>query len=178
MMNDFFDCTNVRFLREHERKKNDLIKPYTALDDSRFSWFCDVFLKYLEDWKRSTLERDGQYSADDRGKMFLSSQTYEGLQISVHSHVEAIQFLLKQGFQYVLSERFMQDVLEDYFGHQRAKGGRADNPTAYEFGYNDLTIAAQRDIAPVVRGNVGGRYEKTKWYTVSNEPVEKRKKKK
>ena len=37
----------------------------------------------------------------------------------------------------------MQDVLEDYFGHQRAKGGRADNPSAYEFGYNDLTIAAQ-----------------------------------
>ena len=110
--------------------------------------------------------------------MFLSSQTHEGLQIAVHSHVEAIQFLLQQGFQYVLSERFMQDVLDDYFGHQRAKGGRADNPSAYEFGYNDLTIAAQRDIAPVVRGNVGGRYEKKKWYTVSDEPVEKRKKKK
>jgi hypothetical protein len=70
----------------------------------------------------------------------------------------------------------MQDVLEDYFGHQRAKGGRADNPRANEFGYNDLTIAAQRDIAPVVGGNVGGRYEKTKWYNVSNEPVEKGKK--
>ena len=178
MMNDFFDCTNVRSLREHERKRNDLIKPYTAVDDDRFGWLRDVFLKYLENWKRSTRERAGQYSADDRGKMFLSSQTHEGLQIAVHSHVEAIQFLLQQGFQYVLSERFMQDVLEDYFGHQRAKGGRADNPSAYEFGYNDLKIAAQRDIAPVVRGNVGGRYEKKKWYTVSDEPVEKRKKKK
>ena len=61
----------------------------------------------------------------------------------------------------------MQDVLEDYFGHQCAEGGRADN-LAYEFGYNDLTIAAQRDIAPLVRGNVGGRYEKTKRYTVSD----------
>ena len=69
----------------------------------------------------------------------------------------------------------MQDVLEDYFGHQRAKVGRADNPSAYEFRYNDVTIAAQRDIAPVVRGNVSGRYEKTKWCTVSNEPVQKRK---
>ena len=45
-------------------------------------------------------------------------------------------------------------------------------------GYNDLTIAAQRDIAPVVRGNVGGRYEKKKWFSVSDELVEKRKKKK
>ena len=40
----------------------------------------------------------------------------------------------------------MQDVLEDYFGHQQAKGHRSDNPTAYEFGYNDLTIAIQRDF--------------------------------
>ena len=87
---------------------------------------------------------------------FLLKHTKVFIQISVHSHVEAIQFLLKQGFQYVLSERFMQDVLEDYFGHQRVKGGRADNPSAYEFGYNNLTIAAQRDIDPVVRGNVGG----------------------
>lgn len=49
--------------------------------------------------------------------MFLSLKTYEGLTISVSSHVEAVQFLLKQGFQYVLTERFMQDVVEDYFGH-------------------------------------------------------------
>ena len=54
--------------------------------------------------------------------MFLSQQTYEGLKISVYSHVEAIKFLLENGFQHVLSERFMQDVLEDYFGRQQAKG--------------------------------------------------------
>ena len=95
MMNNFFDCTNVRSLQEHEKKRNDLIKPYTAVDDHRFGWLRDVFLKYLEDWKKSTLERDGQYSADDRGKMFLSSQTHEGLQITVQSHIEAIQFLLQ-----------------------------------------------------------------------------------
>ena len=70
----------------------------------------------------------------------------------------------------------MQDVLEDYFGHQRAKGGRSDNLTAQQFGYNDLAIAAQRDIAPVIRGNVGGRYGKQKWYQVSKERVKKRKK--
>ena len=42
-----------------------------------------------------------------------------------------------------------------------------------QLGYNDLTIDAQRDIAPVLRGNVGGRYEKIKWHHVSNEPVKK-----
>ena len=176
MMNDFFDCTNVRSLTEFVRKKNQFIKPYESSDDERFAWLVDVFLKYLDDWKQSTLERSGNFSADERGKMFLSQQTYEGLKIAVHSHIEAIQFLLREGFQYVLSERFMQDVLEDYFGHQRSKGGRSDNPTAQQFGYNDLTIAAQRDIAPVIRGNVGGRYEKKKWVKVSEEPVHKRKK--
>ena len=96
-----------------------------------------------ENWKKSTLTRQGEYSVNARGKMFLSSQTHEGLKIAVHSHIEAIHFVLGEGFQYVLSERFMQDVLEDYFGHQRSKGGRSDNPTAQQFGYNDLTIAAQ-----------------------------------
>ena len=108
--------------------------------------------------------------------MFLSIQTYKGLKIYISSHIETIHFLLAEGFQYVLSERFMQDVFEDYFGHQRAKGGHSDNPTAQQFGYNDLTIAAQRGIAPVLRGNVGGRYEKQKWHQVSEEPVKKRKK--
>ena len=175
MMNNYFDCTNVRSLTEHEKKRNPLLKPYSSQDDERFSWLKEVFLNYLETWKQSTMIREGNYTADGRAKMFLSLQTYKGLKISVYSHIEAIQFLLSEGFQYVLSERFMQDVLEDYFGHQRAKGGRSDNPTAQQFGYNDLTIAAQRDIAPVLRGNVGGRYEKQKWNIVSDVPVKKRK---
>ena len=175
MMNNYFDCTNVRSLTEHEKKRNPLLKPYSSQDDERFSWLKKVFLNYLETWKQSTMIREGNYTADGRAKMFLSLQTYKGLKISVYSHIESIQFLLSAGFQYVLSERFMQDVLEDYFGHQRAKGGRSDNPTAQQFGYNDLRIAAQRDIAPVLKGNVGGRYEKQKWNIVSDVPVKDRK---
>ena len=114
MMNDFFDCTNGRSTSEHVRKRNDLIKPYSSCDDPRLAWLKDVFLQYLDDWKRNTLTRPGEYSPDERGKMFLSVQTYNGLKISVNSHVEVIKFLLGQGFQYVLTERFMQDVLEDY----------------------------------------------------------------
>ncbi len=52
------------------------------------------------------------------------------------------------------------------------------NPSAQQFGYNDMTIVAKRDIAPSVSGNTGGRYGKAKWYTVSDKPVEKRKTKK
>ena len=174
--NYFFDCANVRSPTEHVRRRNDFIKPYTSQDDERFAWLRDVFLHYLEKWRESIMQQEGIYTADEKGKMFLSLQTYKGLKIYVHSHIEAIQYLLGEGFKYVLSERFMQDVLEDYFGHQRAKGGRADNPTAQQFGYNDLTIAAQGDIAPVLRDNVGGRYEKQKWGELSDMPVKKRKK--
>jgi hypothetical protein len=61
-----------------------------------------------------------------------------------------------EGFSYVLTERFMQDVIEDYFGHQRTQRGKSDKPSAKQFGYNDLTIAVKRDIAPSVSGNTGG----------------------
>ncbi len=74
----------------------------------------------------------------------------------------------------------MQDVIENYFGHQRTQRGRSDNPSAQQFGYNDhyMTITAKRAIAPSVSGNTGGRYGKAKWYTVSDKPVKKRKTKK
>jgi hypothetical protein len=178
MINDFFDCTNVRSTSEHERKRNERIKPYQSTNDDRLVWMKETFLKYFEDWKASITARKGPFTPAEREKMFLSNQTYEGFKISANSHVEAIKFLLSEGFSYVLTERFMQDVIEDYFGHQRTQRGRSDNPSAQQFGYNDMTIAAKRDIAPSVSGNTGGRYGKAKWYTVSDKPVKKRKAKK
>ena len=177
MMNGFYDRTNVRSLIEHVRKKNAFIKPYESAEDERLTWLKDVFLKYLESSKQSTLQREGEYTPDERQKMFVSVQTYEGMKIAVYSHIDVIRFLLSNGLKFILSERFMQDVIDDYFGHQRYKGRKSDNPSAQQFGYNELTIAAQRDIAPVIRGNVGGRYDKKKWYQVSEEPVKKRQKK-
>ena len=52
---------------------------------------------------------------------------------TVMSFVEVTRYLLTlPGMQgkYLLSERFSQDPLEDYFSRQRAKGGRCENPTA------------------------------------------------
>ena len=65
--------------------------------------------------------------------------------------------------------------MEEYFGYQRAQGGRADNPTAADFGYNDLRISILRDIAPVAEGNVAGRHtgQRSKWYNVSEEALAK-----
>ena len=63
MMNDFFDCINVRSLTEHVRKINHFIKPYNSRDDERFTWLKDVFLQYLENWRKSTLARQGKFSS-------------------------------------------------------------------------------------------------------------------
>ena len=49
MINDFFDCLNVRSLHENERKRNALLAPYRSDTDSRFEWLENVFLKYLAD---------------------------------------------------------------------------------------------------------------------------------
>ena len=53
-----------------------------------------------------------------------------------------------EGFDYVLTERFCQDVLEEYFGYQWGMGRRADNPSLKEFGYNANAIAIQGQLTP------------------------------
>lgn len=98
MMNDFFDCTNFRSNFEHDRKRNPFIKSYTSLKDERFFWLLEKFFKYLDVWKKSVSTRPGNFFENEGGKMFLSVQTYEGYKISAYSYVEAIQFLLQQGF--------------------------------------------------------------------------------
>ena len=44
----------------------------------------------------------------------------------------------------MLTERFSQDPLENYFGRQHSIGGRKDNPTIRDFGYNDNSIRSQK----------------------------------
>ena len=55
--------------------------------------------------------------------MFISWQTFEGLQVTVYSAIDAIKFLQAEGAEFVLPERFCQDPLEEYFGNQRKLGG-------------------------------------------------------
>ena len=145
----FFYCLNVRSTTEHTRKRNDFLAPYTSAEDSRFDWLQNTFIAYLNAWYKGTQERPGSFDADARARMFISQQTYRGLKITVSSIVQVVQFLLSEGMEYVLSERFCQDLLEEYFGRQRERGRFNDNPTLQAFGYNDLTLVVQRNIARV-----------------------------
>ena len=63
--------------------------------------------------------------------------------------------MLQQGISYILSERFCQDYLENYFGKPRAIGRRSDNPTVHDFEYNDNTVKNQFLIRHI-GGNLQG----------------------
>ena len=89
------------------------------------------------------------------------------------------KYLLENGVTYVLSERFCQDDLENYFGRQRAIGRRRDNPSVKEVGYNDNTIKCQFSVRPIldvqvcpIAGNVQGQVGK--FNVIENEPLPKR----
>lgn len=71
------------------------------------------------------------------------------------------KYLLSQGEDgqgqdrlFVLSERFSQDPLENYFGQQRARGGRNDNPSIQQCVHNAAALRIQKSLAlDPVRGN-------------------------
>ena len=84
--------------------------------------------------------------------------------ITSYSVVEATKFLLNEGVEYVLTERFCQDSVEEYFGSQRNLRRRYDN-----------TIRIQRSVSSQ-SGNTSGRKDKNKaWVNVTDDPLPKRK---
>ena len=67
---------------------------------------------------------------------------------AVYSFIEVSKYLLsqKKGL-FILSERFNQDPLEAFFGQQRLRGGRSDNPNVQRFLENAQAIRVQRSLA-------------------------------
>ena len=108
-----------------------------------------------------------------RERMFLSYQTNEGLQISTYSIIEVTKFLLQMGMPFVLTDRFNQDVVEEYFGRHRSLGRRNEAPSLYQFGYNSNTIRMQRPVPPVT-GNTRGAHKtkrRVSWKYVEEESL-------
>ena len=144
MMDKSFDCLNVRNTKKHSIKRKPFLKPYESIDDPRFDWL-DNFLSYFTLWKESIEERPCNFSKHAKSNMFISWQTLEGLQTTVYSFKEVVRYLLENGVEYVLSERFFRN----YFGRQRAIGRRRDNPSVKDVGYNDNTIKSQFSVRPI-----------------------------
>ena len=154
----FFDCMNVRNHSESLTKRKPFLELYKNVNDKRFTWLKENFLNYLKLWKENVSKRVGDFSNDEREKMFLSSQTYEGLRITSYSLIEVTKYLLNAGMPYVLSERFSQYVLEKHFARHRSLGRRNDNPTIHQFGYQSNRLKMQRSVVPIT-GNTKGAHK-------------------
>ena len=131
-----------------------MLAPLRSVNDWRFSWLRNVFLKSFQNWLNSVQQRQRNFSKDADQQMFMSWQTYEGLKISVNSIIEATQFPLWHHVKYVLTERFCKDPLENWFGRQRSLGSRKDNPSMVDFGYNNNAIRNQKHFKSIANGNI------------------------
>ena len=59
-----------------------MLAPLRSVNDWRFPWLCNVFLKSFQDWLSSVEKCQGNVTKTAGQKMFISWQTYEGLKIS------------------------------------------------------------------------------------------------
>ena len=144
MIDQFFDCINVRSVSEHIRKRKDTVASYTTIDDEEFVWLFNVFLHYSDTWKLSIKNRGNNFLLNAQSKMFILWQTFEGFNIMANAIVELTKFLLSEGVEIVLTVSFRQGEIEEYFGNQRQLGRRSDNPDIQMFGYNDNAICIQK----------------------------------
>ncbi|XP_062588177.1 uncharacterized protein LOC134249818 [Saccostrea cucullata] len=173
LVDRFFDCLNGRSLHEATRTRKSDLAAYTLPDDPRFEFLKTVFLGYLEEWKQAVMTRQG-FSKQEKNKMFLSTQTHEGIVMTVNSFIDATKYLLQQGVPYLLSQVFCQDPLEEHFGRHRGLGARHDNPTIHQFSYQENQLRMQRSLAMniVPKGNTAGRGDKRQT-VISTSPLKR-----
>ena len=112
VMGKCFDCCNGRNTKEYREKIKSFLKPYSNINDERFDWLENDFLKYFSDWKVSIENRPGDFTQNAKSKIVISWQTYEGLQITTYSLIEFLEFPLQFGVPYVFSEKCSQDDLK------------------------------------------------------------------
>lgn len=71
--------------------------------------------------------------------------------VTVKSFIEMTKYLLpeKESNLFLLSEKVSQDPIENYFGRQRANGGRNENPTLQQCVHNAAALRLQKLISLV-----------------------------
>ena len=129
-LSNFYECTNNFF---------DVIN-VIIFCNSYGDWFENSFLKSFEEWKQNIELRSGNFTRNLKQRMFISYQTYEGLQITVFSIIEARKYLLQNGRSYVLIEKLIEDSSKGHFANIRSDNKRNDNPSLYQLGYSENTV--------------------------------------
>ncbi|XP_065683663.1 uncharacterized protein LOC136096407 [Hydra vulgaris] len=176
MMDKFFDCLNVSKIFNYSRKPD--LDRYKAIDDIRFDWLQNTFLSFINS-REEQCQNIPNLSQAEKNRFCLSKQTLEGLRITVNSFTTLAKFLLVEGAEYILSEKFCQDPLEEYFGKQRMRLGCNDNPLLIEFNSNALALNVSGDnLIRVFGSNTKGRKNEFQKLDVKNTDLPSSKKRK
>ncbi|XP_077861638.1 uncharacterized protein LOC144342249, partial [Saccoglossus kowalevskii] len=77
----FFDCLNVRSMKEGINKRKPNLLPFNNPADPRLEWLKKDFLQYLADWDEAVDQRV-EISKSDRVRMKLSRETLEGIRMT------------------------------------------------------------------------------------------------
>ena len=79
-----FDIMNIQKNQSLKFEWILMLAPLRSVNDRRFSWFRNVFLKSFQDWLDFVQQCQGNFTKDTGQKMIISWQTYEGLKITVN----------------------------------------------------------------------------------------------
>ena len=79
-----FDIMNIQNNQSLEFEWIPMLAPLRSVNDRRFSWLHNVFLKSFQDWQNSVQQCQGNFTKDVGPKTFILWRTYEGLKITVN----------------------------------------------------------------------------------------------
>ena len=67
-----FEIMNIENSQFLEFERIPMLAPLRSVNDQRFSWLRNVFLKLFQDWLNSVQKRQGNFERDAGQKMFIS----------------------------------------------------------------------------------------------------------
>lgn len=179
LCNRFFDMLNGAHSSQAGRSRNEDLACFssTNIEDNRFDWLRNVFLKYLVDWKKQV---DAMaIPAKQKEKMMLPQATLNGVEISIRAIEAATKFYLKStaeggaGGPFLMARIYSQDPLEQHFSKQRQGGGGSRAPNAMQFQQKQVSDAISRNLGVRKRG--ANSTEQSVGNKICDEPLQKRK---
>jgi hypothetical protein len=117
IMYRFFKIHDASDRQQHIHQLDPDSAPYKQITDERLNWLKTDFPKYIQDL---------QHASKNCNMKALSNETAEALIFTSQSTFECINYLLHNGFYYVLTRRFSSDPIESLFSSIRLGGGSND----------------------------------------------------
>ncbi|KAK3924215.1 Transposable element P transposase [Frankliniella fusca] len=175
LVNRFFDCLNGKE-EENVQPRNADLAAYRSLNDPRFDFLENVFLKYFEDWKKDIITRPGIYTDTEKSRMIISHQSLEAIIITVKGLNASTKYMLEMAQAPKVDARvFNQDPLEQYFGKVRRKQG--DNKQPLEKQVLDSRLKLHQAEAAALAPSKGNTSEgRGRRLELENSPLLSRKK--